>query len=522
MNNAKKIGKFLKELRQEKNWTQEKLRRNLEEVEVAAEQLDVKSISDWENGKCITNIDILSALAKIYNVTLEEILEGSKIINIDLENEYFLYEYNWFERFPNIPGSNIAYDAGQKQIIKITKRFDKLLKICVERTFTRNEQKEFKFLFTHFYSLSMNDNTNKYNTNDYMELNRAIFRKLKETSKMSKEERLWSIKSLIQPKEKIKLKNWEIAEDLSFGNKYIKDRFSLLEFWEKDMFLSMFQNNDYEFREIEKLGSKYLEYFEKRLEKPYNKENYNKEIIKFLIKNGAFINKKYLNYIKKIGKKKKIIDRLDELYLECCAPLTIHVISNNCEDIYEYEVENNKKNRFLKNGLFHLVKRFLNVDQLDIDEFFNKIDKILIDENYKKEVIIELSKQKGIDVNREYRYIISDFNSNFSYYINSIKDFLQKEKEIEIQKKELKELERELFAGNEYFNLFESIEIGGDNFDEKFQYCLEINKESTKKEILNARLFEDTKNLLNEIDDLSLAEIRKKYFSKEVIVENEY
>ena len=99
---------------------------------------------------------------------------------------------------------------------------------------------------------------------------------------------------------------------------------------------------------------------------------------------------------------------------------------------------------------------------------------------------------------------------------------MQKEKEIEIQKNELKELERELFAGNEYFNLFESIEIGGDNFDEKFQYCLEINKESTKKEILNARLFEDTKNLLNEIDDLSLAEIRKKYFSKEVIVENEY
>ena len=47
----------------------------------------------------------------------------------------------------------------------------------------------------------------------------------------------------------------------------------------------MFQNNDYEFRPIENLGSKYLEYFEKRLNEPYDKENYNKEIIKFLIEN---------------------------------------------------------------------------------------------------------------------------------------------------------------------------------------------------------------------------------------------
>lgn len=522
MINAKKIGKFLKELRLEKDWTQEKLREILEDKEAAAAQLDVKSISDWENGKCITNIDILSALAKIYNVTIEEILEGAKTKNIDLENEYFLYDDKWFNRFPITPGTNIEYDAGQKQIIKIIKRFDKLLRIRVKRTFTINEQKEFKFLFTHFYSLFTQDNKKNNNENGYMELNRLIIRKLKETSNMSEEERLWSIKNLFQPKEKIKIKNWEISEELQFGNNNIKDRFKLLDFWEKDRLLSMFQNNDYEFRPIENLGSKYLEYFEKRLNEPYDKENYNKEIIKFLIENGACINKKYLNYNKKIIKKKKIIDRIEELYLECYAPLTILVLSNNREDIYEYEVENNKKNRFIKNGLFHLICIFLNVEQLDLDELFKKIDKILKDEDYQKEVVIKLSKQKGIDTNREYKYVLSDFKNNFSYYIESIKVFLQKENEIVSHKQELKKLERELLDGNEYFNDFEINEVGGKDFDEKIQFCLGINNKSTRKEILNARLLEDTKNLLNEIDNLSLSEIRNKYFPKEVIEENEY
>ena len=65
-----KIGKFLKELRNEKNLTQEQL----------AEKLNVsgRTVSRWETGSNMPDISLLVELAEYYNVSIPEIINGER------------------------------------------------------------------------------------------------------------------------------------------------------------------------------------------------------------------------------------------------------------------------------------------------------------------------------------------------------------------------------------------------------------------------------------------------------------
>lgn len=67
--NQEKIGSFLKELRTGKSLTQQE----------AADQLyvSVRTISRWENGRSMPDLDMLVLLAQFYEVDLIEILNGA-------------------------------------------------------------------------------------------------------------------------------------------------------------------------------------------------------------------------------------------------------------------------------------------------------------------------------------------------------------------------------------------------------------------------------------------------------------
>lgn len=66
----KKIGSFLKELRKEKNKTQQQI----------AEKLNVsnRTISRWETGSNMPDLDIVMDLADYYSVDIREILDGER------------------------------------------------------------------------------------------------------------------------------------------------------------------------------------------------------------------------------------------------------------------------------------------------------------------------------------------------------------------------------------------------------------------------------------------------------------
>ena len=63
-----KIGAFLKELRKEKNITQEQL---ADEMRVSR-----RTVSRWETGSNMPDLDILIDLSEYYDVDLKDILNG--------------------------------------------------------------------------------------------------------------------------------------------------------------------------------------------------------------------------------------------------------------------------------------------------------------------------------------------------------------------------------------------------------------------------------------------------------------
>ena len=65
-----KVGRFIKELRKEKNLTQEQL----------AEQFGVsrRTVSRWETGSNLPDLDVLIEMSDFYEIDLREILDGER------------------------------------------------------------------------------------------------------------------------------------------------------------------------------------------------------------------------------------------------------------------------------------------------------------------------------------------------------------------------------------------------------------------------------------------------------------
>lgn len=65
-----KVGNFIKELRKEKNLTQEQL---AEHFSVAR-----RTVSRWENSNNLPDLDILIEMSDLFGVDLREILDGER------------------------------------------------------------------------------------------------------------------------------------------------------------------------------------------------------------------------------------------------------------------------------------------------------------------------------------------------------------------------------------------------------------------------------------------------------------
>lgn len=85
-----KIGRFLQEMRKENGLTQEQL----------AEKLGVssRSVSRWENGKNMPDFDLVIEIANLYEIGIEEILNGERKSDmIDKEKETAMLKVSEYE-----------------------------------------------------------------------------------------------------------------------------------------------------------------------------------------------------------------------------------------------------------------------------------------------------------------------------------------------------------------------------------------------------------------------------------------
>ena len=99
-----KIGKFIAELRKEKNMTQEQL----------AEKLGVtdKSISRWENGRNMPDLSLFKPLCNELDITLNGLMSGEKV----KEKEYQ-------EKLEENIVNTIAYSNNKVKRVKLTYLF---------------------------------------------------------------------------------------------------------------------------------------------------------------------------------------------------------------------------------------------------------------------------------------------------------------------------------------------------------------------------------------------------------------
>lgn len=77
--NSELIGKFIQEERKKLNITQEELANMI--------HVSNKAVSKWENGKGMPSIDYIVLLAKTFNVSVTEILEGKRNNDNSKSNE---------------------------------------------------------------------------------------------------------------------------------------------------------------------------------------------------------------------------------------------------------------------------------------------------------------------------------------------------------------------------------------------------------------------------------------------------
>jgi len=87
------IGKFIAELRHKDNMTQEKLGQKL--------GVTNKTISRWENGNYMPDIEMLKMLSEVFQVSINELLCGKKLTDADFrkkadENIIDVYQNNTF------------------------------------------------------------------------------------------------------------------------------------------------------------------------------------------------------------------------------------------------------------------------------------------------------------------------------------------------------------------------------------------------------------------------------------------
>ena len=78
--NQEKIGKFISELRKEKNMTQVDLATKLGVTD--------RAVSKWENGRCMPDLSLIRELCDELGITINELLSGERINKKDYEEKF--------------------------------------------------------------------------------------------------------------------------------------------------------------------------------------------------------------------------------------------------------------------------------------------------------------------------------------------------------------------------------------------------------------------------------------------------
>lgn len=448
----KKVGEFLKQLRTDRGLSQEQL---VEKFSAHVGGLDVittATISKWERGETFPDIQNIKALATFFNVSVDEIFNGAKETVIDLKQEYFTYNHEWIY---GQPADASLFEMREEQELKIERRFDELIKALVDFSITPSEEKEFDFLCEYFYTIS------KFGRQELGE----------------------------------KIENYKVIYDNEWSNNddgkiigRIKDIKFLIR---KNSALMHESTSEEKVWEAQK-------YFDCKFKVTFNKDLCNK------IVEAREILSKRLRRCKEWEK-----DILLALIQKYAVTHAYGEVANNHLFFktfgYEYDTE-----RITKEAIKLLIESGACLNQSLFGYFketeitINVLEELKNDfQEYKKPMLIPVFE-----------------NGKYSYYAieNTPKNrkLAYKDEETGLSPETVRELEEHLVNFGVQKILHLNAWQGGESVEESEEYMLDVVRSTSMADYIKSRDEQKTQALINELDGLSLEELREKYFTKEI------
>ena len=506
--NKKNMGKFLKELRNANKYTMNDLIAKLDSENLT---VTTKTIVDWEKGNTVPELEKLVFLTRLYKVTVDEILDGERFLRKeDLLRKYPLYS----KEFKEIKDNKVFFDKRTEYIEIVNKRFVQLIKKIYTSGLTRNEKAELDFLFKHKCKLSefCEERSNDEFISFYGEL-----KDLKENPKIkSFDEFWWEAQKLFDNSGDYPTSIWFGAitdEEIFAGNHFVKYLVEHAEPWEMDMLVAGLQNFDPIVLDADS-HSNHLRRYKEKHGKEFNREEIFKSTLKFLLTHGGMLNPYFYNFYEKKTRKIKVIDRLEELYKLCLRPIEVYTIDDGRQGFQKRSfIDNTKFNRFLSqyHSFLFSITHERNVEELNPKALYE----LVIGDDSEDRIIELLCKYKGIDTNRDRNYVLADLSWDLKFWCEKKNEFLKKEEDIERGLKEIKKLEALLNKKQEFFEESYVEEVGPKEVSELYGYIKYWKRPISLAEFNNERNEDLTDQLLKEIDELTVQEIRDKYFIKE-------
>lgn len=506
--NKKNMGKFLKELRIVNKYTMNDLIGKLDSENLT---VTTKTIVDWEKGNTVPELEKLVFLARLYKVTVDEILEGEHFLKKeDLLRKYPLYS----KEFKEIKDNKVFFDNRTEYIEIVNKRFKQLIKKVYESGLTHNEKVELDFLFKHKCKLSefCGERSNDEFISFYGEL-----KDLKENPKITSfDEFWWEAQKLFDNSGDYPTSIWFGAitdEEIFEENHFVKYLVDHAEPWEMDMLVAGLQNFDPINKNADS-HSNHLRWYKERHGKEFNREEIFKSTLRFLLTHGGMLNPYFYNFYEKKTRKIKVIDRLEELYKLCLRPIEVYTIDDERQGFQKRSLINNTKfNRFLSQYYTFLYSITHERNAIELNP--KALYELVVGDDSEDRIIELLCKYKNIDTNRDKSYVLADLSRDLKLWREKKSEFLKKEEDISRGLKEIRKLEELLNKKQKFFEESYIEEVGPNQVSELYEYIKYWKRPISLVEFNNERNEELSEQLLKEIDKLTVQEIRDKYFFKE-------
>lgn len=440
--NKKLIGKFLKTLREEKSLTQIQLSSGLFEGSCSD-----ALISKWERGQAVPYIDDLKKLAEYFNVTVDEILNGTRYEEIDFEKKYFIFDNKWMSHY----NDDDLYKIREEQELMIETRFKELLRKMVSDGLSLSEDREFDFIVTYFYRIFLPaiesvkvagwdscavEDLNYYDINSLSDIKFEICKQTALMHNSTVEEKFWEAnKKFISNKRQNIF--FDFCNCIDDSEEDVRNRILKTEDYEKDILLAALQQvNVVHTLAVNTQTGKEL--YEKQYGHKYDEEQLTKRAIRLLIECGAKLNKAFIGYWQVVTWKHNILDLLEDLHKKYKAPLLVPICENGR---YQYYTVKNTADNRAELGIKYENADFDETDYQELERRFYAGERVIL---------------------KPYKILTSDVSEEGAF----------------------------LFARNQMLSM--SLESYYENRDGKL-----------------------TEELLADLDELPLTEIREKYFTRE-------